>query len=131
MVVMGCEQPRVLLLAPDKGLAEVIFRGISGIRGIDIDVEVVFTEAAARDLVATRHYDLFVVGSENGLLAGPLATFLPSGLPTVAVGGDPVAGALRVPLPLSLRLLERAVLRALRGEDDRGEAPARRRDSIG
>jgi hypothetical protein len=116
------------VVASDKALAEVICRGLAGMPGLELEIEVAFSGDAAERLLGSRGYDALVVGSGNGHLRGPR---VPEGLPTVAVGGDPAVGVPRVPLPLSYRLLERAVRGALFGGDDRGEEPARRRDSIG
>ena len=121
-------RPRVLVVARDKGLAEVIYRGLAGMPGVELEIEVALAEGAPEHLLDAGRYDVLVVGSENGRLALPP---LPEGLPTVAVGGEPIDGIPRVPLPLSYQLLERAVRGALFGGDDRGEEPARRRDSVG
>ena len=131
MIAMRSSRPRVLLLASEKALGEVILRGLTGMRSVDLEIDVTLSEVAARELVSERRYDLLVVGSENGLLDGGLLEALPRDLPAMAVGGEPNGDVLRVPLPLSYRLLERAVVASLLGNEDRGEEPIRRTDSVG
>ncbi|MHC4472986.1 MAG: hypothetical protein ACYS99_18715, partial [Planctomycetota bacterium] len=118
-------------------LAEVILRGLRAIPGLDVEIEMVFEEPTALDLLSCRRYDLLVVGSGNGSVSTRLFDARPGGLPAVAVGGPPADrsggtnGVPRVPLPFSFRLLESAVLRALDRRDEDGEEPLRRRDSVG
>lgn len=134
---MTTPRPRVLLLADEKGLAEVIHRGLAGLPGTSFEVEVILEPSAIRRLTAGREYDLVVAGSRDEPGALELARWAPAGSPAIAVGGPPngheppLGIRARVPLPLSYRLLRSAVADALGARALPPEEDRRRRDSVG
>jgi hypothetical protein len=119
-------RPRVLVVSEAKGLAETIWRGLSGIRSFDAEIDVSLSEEGALRQIEISRYHLVVAGFENGCAEeSPLLSGLPENLPAVAVAGgsDPrrprIGHAIRVPLPLSFLRLEEAVKSALGRRDDR------------
>jgi hypothetical protein len=109
---------RILIVTPDKGLAETILRGLRDIGEPPVEVDVVFSRFAALDRVRASRYDLLiagigVLGDDHESDAGVAR------VPVLTVGGPPDADgrasrdAWRVPLPLSFGLLLTAVREAL------------------
>jgi hypothetical protein len=128
---------RVLVLAEETALADVIYRGLTAVPNLETEIEVVLDESTVQGLLQLRRYDLLVVGSCNGTDPSALAESLGAGIPVVAVGGSPRdaralrGGVARVPLPFSYRLLALAVRGALDGKAPEDEEFHRRRDSVG
>jgi hypothetical protein len=124
--------PRVLVLQPDKGLAESIYRGLRAMASLRVDVDVALVGEVDVPGIRLDRYDLLITEHASG-------HELPGDLPRVTVGGAPNGTPrtgrelLRVPLPLSFNLLEESVAAALSGppreDEEHEEAP--RKDSVG
>ena len=80
---------RVLVLAGETALADVIYRGLTAVPDLETEIEVVLDESTVQGLLELRRYDLLVVGSSNGTDLSALAEPLDTGIPVVAVGGSP------------------------------------------
>jgi len=123
-------------VAPEKGNAETLIRGLSGMEDLDAEIEVTLEEGAALRQIEDCHYDLLVVSADDVSEAGRARLLdRPDGTAIVSVGGPANGRARRsvqVPRPLSLTLLHRAVFRALNGVlDDRELRRRRLRDTAG
>jgi hypothetical protein len=117
-------RPRVLILTPEKPLADVIGRALRAMPRSLPDIEVALTDAVATRRLETLRYDLVIIGRDHtegpsvGSCFGPRSAAV-GRTPVLLVGGPPNGRSLdaaRVPLPLSFNLLHRAVEAALAGE---------------
>jgi hypothetical protein len=111
-------KPRILVLQPDKGLAESIYLGLRSMTSVDAEVDVALAAETALRKIRIDRYDLLIVQQGTRDLT---MDALPHPLPVVSVGGPPNGSPrtglelLRVPLPLSFNLLEESVAAALNG----------------
>ena len=131
--------PRILVLQPDKGLAEGIYRAIRSMRGLNAEVDVALAGDVDIPGIRLDRYDLLIV--EQMTLArsagepAVLDTELP--FPVITVGGPPNGTPrtgnelLRGPLPLSFNLREESVRAALAGLPELEEEETPRKDSTG
>ncbi len=132
-------KPRILVLQPDKGIAEAIYRALLSMRGLKADVDVALSGDVNIPGIRLRRYDLLIV--EHPIRQAVLAHLagFEDATPVVAVGGAPDGSPRtdielqRVPLPLSLNLLEESVQAALSGvpEQQQAEEEGSRQDSVG
>ena len=133
---------RILVLQPDKGLAESIYRALCSIPGFAVEVDVALLGDVRIPGVQLDRYDLLIADrsiAESDFVP-PFMEEVSGGeplLPVITVGGAPTgtprtgAELFRVPLPLSFNLLEESVRAALAGIPDEEEEDTPRKDSVG
>jgi hypothetical protein len=134
--------PRILVLQPDKGLAESICRAIRSMRELPVEVDVALVGEFRIPGLELERYDLLIADREfaargpgDTAAEGTTGVVL-SAIPVITVGGPPNgtprtgAELLRVPVPLSFNLLEESVRAALAGFR-REEEEEPRQDSVG
>jgi len=122
--------------ATEKADAEVITRGLAAISRPRLEIDVVLETNLAERQLDDCAYDVLFVGIQDPAQVPELVASASDGLPVVLVGGAPGEvnsnGVLRVPLPLSYTLLERALRCALALPEPLGRrAGGRRRDQVG
>lgn len=127
-------KPRILVLQPDKGIAEGIYRALRSMRGLEAEIDVVLSGDVQAPGIRLHQYDLLIVEQRFGEPESAGESEFDPATPVVLVGGPPSgsprAGSelMRVPLPLSFNLLEESVWAALvdwGGERKESEKPSR------